>query len=58
MTDRTTDPQLDSTKDENAEKDESVVEKAKDKLSEMVDAPDGADYDESKTNPVTGQRRR
>ena len=58
MTDRTPDTQTDSTKDENAEKDESILEKAKDTLAEMFEVPEGADYDEGKTNPVTGQRRR
>jgi hypothetical protein len=38
--------------------DESLVEKAKDKLADLVEEPEGADYDESKTNPVTGQPRR
>ena len=37
--------------------DESLVDKAKNKLADLVDAPEGADYDEGKTNPVTGQRR-
>ncbi len=37
--------------------DESLVEKAKDKLTELVEEPEGAEYDEGKTNPVTGQRR-
>jgi len=58
MTDRTPDTQSHSTNDENAAKDESVLEKAKDTLAEMVDAAEGADYDEGQTNPVTGQRRR
>ena len=38
--------------------DESLVDKAKDKLADLVEEPEGADYDESKTNPVTGQPRR
>ncbi len=38
--------------------DESLMDKAKDKLADLVEAPEGADYDESKTNPVTGQPRR
>lgn len=38
--------------------DESLMDKAKDKLADLVEAPEGADYDENKTNPVTGQRRR
>jgi hypothetical protein len=37
--------------------DESLVDKTKDKLTDLVDAPEAADYDEGKTNPVTGQRR-
>ena len=37
--------------------DDSILDKAKDKLTELVDAPEAAEYDESKTNPVTGQRR-
>ena len=37
--------------------DDSLVDKAKDKLADLVDASEGADYDEGKTNPVTGQRR-
>ena len=38
--------------------DESLVDKAKDKLVDLVEAPEGADYDEGKTSPVTGQPRR
>jgi hypothetical protein len=37
--------------------DESLVDKAKDKLADLVEEPEGADYDESKTNPVSGQPR-
>ena len=37
--------------------DESLVDKAKDELADLVDAPEGADYDEGETNSVTGQRR-
>ena len=38
--------------------DESLVDKAKDKLADLVEEPEGADYDEGETNPVTGQPRR
>jgi hypothetical protein len=34
------------------------VDKAKDRLADLVEEPGGADYDENKTNPVTGQPRR
>lgn len=37
--------------------DESLLDKAKDKLADLVDEPEAAEYDEGKTNPVTGQRR-
>jgi hypothetical protein len=37
--------------------DESLVDKAKGKLADLVEEPGGADYDENKTNPVTGQPR-
>jgi len=37
--------------------DDSLVDKAKDKLADLVEEPEAADYDEGKTNPVTGQRR-
>jgi len=38
--------------------DDSLVDKAKDKLADLVEEPEAADYDESKTNPVSGQPRR
>jgi hypothetical protein len=53
MTDRTPDTQGDSTKDENAEKDESVLEKAKDTLAEIFEVPEGADYDRAAGCPST-----
>jgi hypothetical protein len=37
--------------------DDSVLDRVKDKLADLVDAPEAAEYDEGKTNPVTGQRR-
>ena len=37
--------------------DDSLLDRAKDALADLVDAPEGADYDEGKTNPVTGQPR-
>ena len=37
--------------------DESLLDKVKDKLADLVDEPEAAEYDEGKTNPVTGQRR-
>lgn len=45
--------------DENDRDEESLVEKKqpRDKMGELVDAPRGAEYDEGKTNPVTGERR-
>jgi hypothetical protein len=58
MTDRTTEPYDDPQVDEDSNDDESTMEKAKKKLSEIIEAPDAAEYDETKTNPVTGQRRR
>lgn len=58
MTDRSTDPELEPTDDEEREQGDSILERAKDKLADAVDAPEGADYDESATNPVTGQPRR
>jgi hypothetical protein len=58
MTDRTTEPYDDPQVDEDRNDDESTMEKAKKKLSEIIEAPDAAEYDETKTNPVTGQRRR
>ena len=37
--------------------DDSILDKAKDKLSDLVDAPEAAEHDQGKTNPVTRQRR-
>lgn len=37
--------------------DEGLVEKLKERARDFVDAPEAADYDTTKTNPVTGQRR-
>ena len=37
--------------------DDSMLDRVKDKLADLVDAPEAAEYDEGKTNPVTGQRR-
>ena len=37
--------------------DDSMLDKVKDKLADLVDEPEAAEYDEGKTNPVTGQRR-
>ncbi len=36
---------------------ESLTEKLKGKVENLFDAPEAADYDTTKTNPVTGQRR-
>ncbi len=36
--------------------DRSLTDKVKDKVEEVLDPPEAADY-EPKTNPVTGQRR-
>jgi hypothetical protein len=46
----------DNALQENPE-DESLVEKAKDKLTELVEEPEAGEHDEGKTNPVTGMRR-
>ena len=37
--------------------DESLVDELKARTRDVVDAPEAADYDTTKTNPVTGQRR-
>ena len=37
--------------------DESLVDRLKARTRDVVDAPEAADYDTGKTNPVTGQRR-
>ena len=37
--------------------DESLVDKAKDNVADLVEEPEGADYDESKSNPLSGQPR-
>ena len=53
MTDK---PDTDPTPEREGE-DESLTEKLKGKAEELLDAPEAADYDTTKTNPVTGQRR-
>jgi hypothetical protein len=42
--------------DVDEDEDRSLIEKAKDKIEDLMDAPEAAD-DPIKTNPVTGQRR-
>jgi hypothetical protein len=37
--------------------DDSMLDKAKDKLSDIFDEPEADEDDQVETNPVTGQRR-
>ena len=39
------------------EEEHSVIDALKEKVKDVVDAPKAADYDTTKTNPVTGMRR-
>ena len=43
--------------DENDKDDEGLLGRAKRKVDDVLDTPEGADYDTGRTNPVTGQRR-
>ena len=43
-------------RDKDEDDDRSLIEKAKDKIEDVMDVPEAAD-DPGKTNPVTGQRR-
>ena len=43
-------------RDKNEDDDRSLIEKAKDKIEDVLDAPEAVD-DPGKTNPVTGQLR-
>ena len=46
----------DTPRDDGEDDDRSLVEKAKDKVKDVLDVPEAAD-DPGKTNPVTGQLR-
>ena len=43
-------------RDKDEDDESSLIEKAKDKIEDVMDVPEAAD-DPGKTNPVTGQRR-